>query len=535
MSARDRWTEAVAAAVAEGLLSEVQAARSAEERPWPVVLLTAIGAWLAVIPLCGFVGMLLFDTPAAPYLIGPACLWGAVAVLRARHVSLFVEQLAVPGLLVGECLLAFGLYRDVPVQGASVLLAALTLGVAVAVPRAWMRALLGAVAAGLTWLSLMPDPGRWLVEGGHGWWGHGWWALHALLLAWAGALAVQRVGGPQSALVLESLGAGWVLFAVAGLAVSSGMTFLVGGSLGLGGAHGGWTGERLVERGVSAMLAIAGFVWLGLAWPSVRRLSWGVAALVGVVLACAMSTLGGLLFVLAACAGTGRWRLAGAAALGAAWVVGAFYYALEVTLLHKALLLLAAGVVLGVIAWGLRPGRGRGPAVAPTPEERLAWPLALVPVTVVSCLLVVNIGIWQKEEVIAHGRTVLVEMAPVDPRSLVQGDYMALNFRLPPVLERAGPNDLPPHVVVQVDERGVATPLRVELAGEEAAVLAPGELRIALTAKDGRWVLVTDAWFFKEGDAKRFAVARYGEFRITADGDAVLVGLRDTALVPISP
>jgi uncharacterized membrane-anchored protein len=202
-----------------------------------------------------------------------------------------------------------------------------------------------------------------------------------------------------------------------------------------------------------------------------------------------------------------------------------------VVLAHKALLLVAAGAVLGAIAWWTGPRRVAAEPLAP----RFAWPAALVPVAVVLCLLVVNVGIWQKEAVISNGRTVLVELAPADPRSLAQGDYMTLNFRLPPVTAQPRPNDMPPHLVVQVDERGVALPLRIELAGEEAPVLAPGELRIELTAKDGRWVLVTDAWFFKEGDAQRFAVAKYGEFRITADGDAVLVGLRDTRLVPIPP
>jgi uncharacterized membrane-anchored protein len=115
----------------------------------------------------------------------------------------------------------------------------------------------------------------------------------------------------------------------------------------------------------------------------------------------------------------------------------------------------------------------------------------------------------------------------------MQGDYMRLNFRLPDVPVAPGPGDLPPRVVLQVDERGVATPLRIELAGEEAPVLSPSDVRIALVPKDGRWVLVTDAWFFKEGHAERFASAKYGEFRVTADGEALLVGLRDARLSPI--
>ena len=530
MSARDRWTQVMDAAVAEGLLTQAQAADRAEERPWPVVLLTALGAWLAVVPLVGFFGVLLFDVvkeASGAYVIGPACLLGAVAVLRGRRVPLFVEQLAVPGLLVGGCVLAFGLYRDLRGHYASAVLAVLTLGVAASVPRAWLRAWLGALAAWLTSMALMSHGWSHLADG------YVRWELHMLLPVWLGTLFAQRVSGPQVALALESMAAGWVLSAVAGLAASSGMTFLAGAAIGGPLWNFGWQGEGLVERIVSVMLATAGFAWLGFAWPSARRLAWGIAALVCVVLAGVMPALGDLLLVLAVCAGTGRWRLASAAGLGAAWVVGAFYYAIEMPLAHKAVVLMTAGAVLGAIAWWMRTRRV--PVAAPLHGERHAGPSALVPVTVALCLLVVNIGIWQKESVIAHGRTVLVELAPLDPRSLAQGDYMALNFRLPPVAARPSPNAMPPHVVVQVDERDVATPLRIELAGEEAPVLAPGELRIALTAKDGRWVLVTDAWFFKEGDAARFAAARYGEFRITPDGDALLVGLRDTALVPISP
>jgi uncharacterized membrane-anchored protein len=54
-----------------------------------------------------------------------------------------------------------------------------------------------------------------------------------------------------------------------------------------------------------------------------------------------------------------------------------------------------------------------------------------------------------------------------------------------------------------------------------------------LTPKEGRWVLVTDAWFFKEGEAQRWEKARFGEFRVLPDGRALLVGMRDENLVPL--
>ncbi|MFT6791681.1 MAG: hypothetical protein ACJA04_000891 [Cellvibrionaceae bacterium] len=46
---------------------------------------------------------------------------------------------------------------------------------------------------------------------------------------------------------------------------------------------------------------------------------------------------------------------------------------------------------------------------------------------------VLNYGIYQKQKIKDHGEIVLLELAPVDPRSLMQGDYMRLNAlpRLP--------------------------------------------------------------------------------------------------------
>ena len=83
-----------------------------------------------------------------------------------------------------------------------------------------------------------------------------------------------------------------------------------------------------------------------------------------------------------------------------------------------------------------------------------------------------------------------------------------------------------PHVVARRDARGVATLLRID----DGAPLGADELRIELTPKDGRWILVSDAWFFKEGDAKRWQAAKYGEFRVEPGGRALLVGLRGEKL-----
>jgi len=209
--------------------------------------------------------------------------------------------------------------------------------------------------------------------------------------------------------------------------------------------------------------------------------------------------------------------------VAAAWIVGAVYYQLEWALTAKALVLVGAGALLGVLAW-LAAGARTARTAAP---KRAAWSVGIVS-GLLAVLAVANVGIWQKERLIARGQPVFVELAPADPRSLMQGDYMRLAYRLPDDLDLGiGPlGGERPHVVAQRDARGVATVRRLD----DGTPLAADELRIEMTPSDGRWTLVSDAWFFKEGEARRFEAARYAEFRVAPDGRALLVGLRDAQL-----
>ena len=140
-----------------------------------------------------------------------------------------------------------------------------------------------------------------------------------------------------------------------------------------------------------------------------------------------------------------------------------------------------------------------------------------------------NVAIAGKERIKRSGEVVYLSLAPVDPRSLIQGDYLALRFALARDIERR----------VEVDRR-------IERDGEVAlAGVALDDTRIASLARQDSAVtlrlryrirnhhvwLGTNAFFFEEGTAERFGKARYGEFRVDrATGEAVLVGLRNDRL-----
>ena len=90
------------------------------------------------------------------------------------------------------------------------------------------------------------------------------------------------------------------------------------------------------------------------------------------------------------------------------------------------------------------------------------------------------------------------------------------------------------HAVFQLDGRGVATIVRLE-RDDSRPPLKADERRMRLREQHGQPLLVTDAWYFREGEAKAWETARYGEFRLRNDGRALLVGMADEQLQPIRP
>ncbi|HEU4643974.1 MAG TPA: GDYXXLXY domain-containing protein [Burkholderiales bacterium] len=158
---------------------------------------------------------------------------------------------------------------------------------------------------------------------------------------------------------------------------------------------------------------------------------------------------------------------------------------------------------------------------------------ALAVLAGVAVLAAANWTIYARERQLAEGALVLLELAPVDPRSLMQGDYMALRFKVEnDALGRdrgRAPED--GRIVVRVDGRGVAAFVRRD-GGEP---LGAGEARLRYRVRDGRVKFATNAYFFQEGTAKIYERARYGEFRASPAGELLLMYLRDEKLERLGP
>lgn len=519
--------------ISAGLLPATAELNTRDHRPWQVLVLTALGAWLSAIPLIFLVGTV-FDAwvriGATSIILGSCILAGAVQLLRGVDVPFFLEQLAVPALMVAFALLGNGFSHYMPWSAACAALALVAAIVASIVPRAWQRVLLGAATAILLGVSLsglrskgfsarLDFQSAWQVVIGL------WIGLHALQ-GWL--LAQGR--SPRALVALESITGGIAISALAGLIVASGQTFLVGGIFGgahLGSAGPGARASMGLLPPVSLVLALASLVWVPLRWKAMRTWWYAAGATLIAVVAWFSPPLGSTLIVIALCATSGRMGIAGFAAFSAAWIIGGFYYQLQWPLATKAMLLAGVGAAMCGVARLAMSGAGSSDSTAdPATTRSLPRPAASRLGSIISSavlvLIVVNIAIARKETLLRNGESIFVALAPADPRSLLQGDYMRLNFEIPEVGQVTGR----PHVVARRDARGIASFLRIDNGNP----LQPGEFLIELSQKNGRWILVTDAWLFLEREADRWRHARYGEFHIDPDGRALLVGLRGAAL-----
>jgi uncharacterized membrane-anchored protein len=170
--------------------------------------------------------------------------------------------------------------------------------------------------------------------------------------------------------------------------------------------------------------------------------------------------------------------------------------------------------------------------------------IALIMLTL-AALAVFNVAIYRNERLLASGEIMYLELAPVDPRSLMQGDYMRLRY----AVERAAvPQDMgaaqqdlggaqqeDPAAALNVESGYLVVSLDEKRVGRFARfykrdALAANERLIPYKGEAGNVRVVPDSYMFQEGQAERFAAAKYGEFRNDGAGRQLLVGLADQEL-----
>ncbi|MBL1407185.1 GDYXXLXY domain-containing protein [Sphingobacterium faecale] len=145
-------------------------------------------------------------------------------------------------------------------------------------------------------------------------------------------------------------------------------------------------------------------------------------------------------------------------------------------------------------------------------------------------LLYFNFSVVKKEEILKNGQLILLELAPVDPRSLMQGDYMRLRYKIATEtntdsIARRG------YCVVRLGHDNVANLVRFQ---QEKTPLAQGEFLIAYTTPN-KWSLEigAESYLFEEGQGEKYAQAQYGGLMVDHKGNSILTGLYDKDLIVI--
>jgi len=159
--------------------------------------------------------------------------------------------------------------------------------------------------------------------------------------------------------------------------------------------------------------------------------------------------------------------------------------------------------------------------------------IIVLAITIATVLLVINVEIAGKEKIVRNGETVLLRIAPRDPRSLLQGDYMALRYTMAATVareaEQSGMND--GTAVIELGELNEARFVSL-YTGQQ---LQDGQQLLQYRKRGESVRLASDAYFFEEGSGQEYRNASFGEIRVNANGDAVLIGLRDAAGEQLGP
>ena len=165
--------------------------------------------------------------------------------------------------------------------------------------------------------------------------------------------------------------------------------------------------------------------------------------------------------------------------------------------------------------------------------------IALLGLALVLVLMTMNIAKYENH--LATGDTVLLALAPVDPRGFMQGDYMTLSYALErdvfAALNRdpgSYPTNEQGYVIVALDKHNVVQFVRLA-ADNQPENLATNEMAIHYRIRNGSMQLATNAFFFQEGHGEAFEAAQYGLFRVNDKGEPLLTNLVDDDFAVISP
>lgn len=222
-----------------------------------------------------------------------------------------------------------------------------------------------------------------------------------------------------------------------------------------------------------------------------------------------------------------RWIFAWSMGFWTAFLVYK-YYDLAWKLLHKSVTFAMIGILVLIFTlWyekrhRLEAAEPEATAVAIDKTNRI-----LIAVLVLLQIAAMSLQIGKSEHLLSHGQLIKLQLEPLDPRSLIQGDYVRLRYTIsqPPIFDSKN-GEVPSKQKIAVvlapnTATGVHEFSRVYTKGE---ALGPGEVRINGTRIGYEGINYgIETYFIPEGTGRNYEQhAKFAEVKVSAGGDAML-------------
>lgn len=126
-----------------------------------------------------------------------------------------------------------------------------------------------------------------------------------------------------------------------------------------------------------------------------------------------------------------------------------------------------------------------------------------------------------KEESYKKENTIILELAPKDPRSLMQGDYMTLNYQMRNEFNTANPSYYDSSkifIIIETDNKGVS----------HYSGLSPNLIKNSIKVKDiYDFDIGAKTFFIKEGSSNHYDKAKYAKLYLLKSGKVRIYKLLD--------
>jgi uncharacterized membrane protein/uncharacterized membrane-anchored protein len=180
------------------------------------------------------------------------------------------------------------------------------------------------------------------------------------------------------------------------------------------------------------------------------------------------------------------------------------------------------------------PQNRNGGEAAPVPNGQSApgWDRFRAPAFALVLVLFFVSFAWsvmRKERLLADGDRIILALAPVDPRSLMQGDYMILRFAVENAIEKAvGKKDVVMGKGVAVVEEGTDRVFFFKRL-DDGSDMTDREKRLVFRRLGiyGHVRVGSGSFFFQEGHGKYYEHARFALLRVDGEGESLIIRLLD--------